>query len=261
MTFGEYLANPYGRGVGVAPTSLIKDTVMNALANDYPERITYQTFKVDDRQLIFLCRLPSRTKKAIYYDVVIQLDLTAVEDNVKIGINRCPFKCFSNSPSFYYTYANVFEENDLFCAWLKRKYDRKIMRRKPVVRNPSQIVGYERTVYTCMQVLLDETRHHAATELYNRARKTTFREIAKLIQTQDDVEDAYDRAPYTEKVQRQRDEAKQKRLQHEEKMEQIRQNPQSAARTRTTPVSSKTKRTSTTKKSGFISKIKKIGRR
>lgn len=261
LTFGDYLANPYGRGVGVAPTALIKDTVANALINDYPSEITFQTFKADDRQLIFLCRIPSRTKKAVNYDVVIQLDLSVVEDNVKISIARCPFRCFSNSPSFYYTYANVFQSHDLFCDWLKRKYERKIMRKKPIVRNPSQIVGYERTVYTCMYVILEKTRHKAATDLYNQAVKASYREMAKLIQSQDEVEDAYERAPYTEKVQKQKEETKVKREQHAQKMEAVRRNPQSSPRTSTVSSSARTKKSSRTKKTGFIGKIKSLGKK
>ena len=261
MIYCDYLANPYGRGAGVAPTAMIKDVVERSLEEDYPDRINVTPVKTEDRQLIFMCQLPSRTKKGIYYDVVIQLDLTAVDDNVRIGINRVPFKVFSNSPSFYYTYAKVFEDKSLFCDWLKRKYERKILRKAPVTRNPSFIVGYERTVYTCMYYILQKYRHSSAIEIFQKAPLTTYRLLAKNVQSQDEIEDAYERAPYVAKIQKKKDEAARKREEHKEKMEKIRKDPASSPHTKTTPTTAKSKSTAKSKKSSFISKIKKIGRR
>lgn len=258
MTFGEYLTNPYGRGVGVAPTSMIRDNVSRALSTEYPSPMTHEIYKTKDRQLIFHCHLPSRTKQNIFYDVIIQLDLSAVDDNTRIGINSCPFRCFSNSPSFYYTYAKVFEEKDLFCTWLKRKYDRKVMRKAPVTRNPSQIVGYERTVYTCMYVLLGQYRMKAAVDLYAKASQTSLKQLASIVHTQEEIELAYERAPLTKRLQKEKEEKQQKKKEHAENMSRIYRNPASSPRTRAVPTTSRTSRTAKTKTTAKSNRTKRI---
>lgn len=258
LTFGEYLTNPYGRGVGVAPTSMIRDSVTRALANEYPSPMTHEVYQMKDRQLIFHCHLPSRTKENVRYDVIIQLDLSNVDDHTRIGINSCPFQCFSNAPSFYYTYAKVFEERGLFCSWLKKKYERKIMRRAPVTRNPSQIVGYERTVYTCMYVLLSQYRTKAAIDILNKAPLATIKQLTALVKSQEEIELEYDRAPLIKRLQKEKEEKALKKKEHAETMSRMRRDPASSPRTKAVAKSAKSKRVQSTKRVSKSSKSKKI---
>lgn len=265
MTLGEYLANPYGKGSNVAPTTMIRDNVERELREAYPEPIQHSVYKTKDAQLIIHCKLPSRTKKGVHYDVVIELDCTSLDDNSKVSIGRLPFKVFSNSPSFYYTYAKVFEERGLFCTWLKRKYERKIMRKDPNVRNPARIVGYERTVYTCMWYIFQKLRGVHASELLNRSLLTTYREIAANVQTQDEIETKYANAADTEAVRKKKAEAeaarKAKEEARKEKLAAQGKNPNAVKASPKSPTTQKTSKSPKTKKSSFISKIKKIGRK
>lgn len=262
MTLGEYLANPYGRGSNVAPTTMIRDTVERELREDYPSPIVSSMFRTDNT-LIFHCKLPSRTKMNIYYDVVVELDCTGIDEKSRLSISRLPFRVFSNSPSFYYTYAKVFEERNLFCTWLKKKYERVIMRKDPKVRNPSNIVGYERTIYTCMYFLHHKYRNQTAANLLSTARRASYKDIAGNVQTQDTVEYRYDNAADTPAVRKKKDEAEAKRREREaarkEKLKAQGKDPNASP---SSPKSTQTKsvaKTTKTKKSGFISKIKKIG--
>lgn len=265
MTLGEYLSNPYGKGAAVSPTSLIRDSVERELRSAYPEPIQYMVNATKDRRLLIHVKLPSRTKKGVYYDIVIELDGADVPENSKASIAGMPFRVFSNSPSFYYTYAKVFEEKGLFCSWLKGKYERKIMRKDPEQRNPSKIVGYERTVYTSMWYVFQKLRSTHASDLLNSSIKVTQKEIASKVQTQDQVEYAYEHAADTEAVRKKkeaiaaakaaREEAKREKLAKSDKT------PNAVPATPKTTATPKTATTSKTKKTNFLSKIKKLGRR
>lgn len=265
MTLGEYLANPYGRGSNVAPTTMIRDTVERELREAYPSPIQYTIYATKESHLVIHCKLPSRTKKGIFYDIVIELDCANLGDKSKVSILHLPFQVFSNSPSFYYTYAKVFEERGLFCTWLKRKYERKIMRKDPNVRNPARIVGYERTIYTCMWYLSQKHRGEAASTILSNARFATYKEIASSIQSQDDVETAYAKAPDSDAVRAKKEKAEAERKAREEarkeKLKAQGKDPNAVKpSTKTTPVQ-KTAKSQKTKRSSLISKIKKIGRR
>lgn len=199
MLYGEYLANPYGKGASVSPSSVIKQNAMTELRAI--GKIPFSVFALRSNQLVFVCRLPSRKKK-MGYDVVIQVDLTESE-NSRQSIARFPFRVFSNSPSFYYTYAKAFQENDMFCDWLRRKYERKVMSKQSNSRNPQRIIGYERSIYLCMTYLNEHFRSTPAWNIYNQAEKASYQWIVDRISSQDDVEYAYEVAQDTpEEMQR-----------------------------------------------------------
>jgi hypothetical protein len=258
MTLGEYLTNPYGTGVGVAPTSLIKDTVTSDLNKYYPH-IPFTLYKTRDKHLIFHCKLPSRTKEAISYDVVIELDASN-EEMAHKGIAKLPMRVFSNSPSFYYTYAKVFDEKELLCPWLKKKYERQITRKEPKQRNPSRIVGYERTVYTCIFYIHQKMQGRSNLFIMQKASTIGYKELANQVRTQDEMEALYEKAPYTKAIREQKEKAAKEKAE-KELLKKRAEKPKSSNVVAKTATTGKTSKTGKTKKTGFISKIKKIGRK
>lgn len=267
MIYGDYLSNPYGALGNAAPSAMFKQFTEQQLKDDYPRSITYEIFSIEkDHQVVVHAHLPSRTKQGVTYDVLFQIDLSSLEAGQKIGFAKLPIKVFSNSPSFYYTFAKVFEERGAFCTWLKSKYERKIMRKEPEVRNPTRIIGYERTVYTCLTDFLQTHRNINAIELYNRGRKTTYREIARGVQSQEDIERQYDKAPYLPAIAKKKEEAAKKREEQKAARQAAashsnRSNTKSNGSIKTTSKAKSTSKTSTSKKSGIISRIKRIGKK
>lgn len=260
MTLGEYLSNPYGRGVGSFPVNMIRDTVEQQLKNDYPSPITYKTYAVKDNHLVIHCKLPSRSKKNIQYDIVIDLDISGAENQPRMSIGRYPFTVFSNSPSFYYTYAKVFREKGMLCDWLRRKYERKILRKSPEVRNPAQIVGYERSIYTCIYHVFQKERNRSALQIYQQSIEKKYREIAAMISSQDDIEAAYDRAPDSDAVRRKKEEAAaRKRALEEERRQKKAATPKypSKSQTKRVPTTQTSKKTGTTQKTKSSPKVKR----
>ena len=264
MIYGDYLSNPYGALGNAALSAMFKQFTEQQLKDDYPRGITYDIFSIEkDHQVVVHAHLSSRTKQGVTYDVLFQIDLSSLEAGQKIGFAKLPIKVFSNSPSFYYTFAKVFEERGAFCTWLKSKYERKIMRKEPEVRNPTRIIGYERTVYTCLTDFLQTHRNINAIELYNRGKKTSYREIARGVQSQEDIERQYDKAPYLPAIAKKKEEAA-KRREEQRAARQVtapRRPNTSNTSIKSSSKSKTTSKTSTSKKSGLISRIKKIGKK
>lgn len=256
MTLGEYLSNPYGKGVGSFPISMIRDTVETQLKHDYPQPITYKTYAVNDEHLVIHCKLPSRTKKNIQYDIVIDLDIRGAASQPRYSIGRYPFTIFSNSPSFYYTYAKVFREHDMLCEWLRGKYERKLLRKSPDVRNPAKIVGYERSIYTCIYHVFQKERNRSALQIWQQSVQKKYREIAAMVTKQEDIEEAYDRAPDTDVVRHKKEEAAAKRREQESRKRQNASfHPKGASST--SPTVKHTKTSQKTPKSRTTGKVKR----
>lgn len=267
MLYGDYLSNPYGALGNAAPSAMFRQITEQQLRDNYPSPITYQIYSIEkDHQVVVHCHMPSRTKQGISYDVVIQIDVSALNPGQKVSFNRCPIMVFSNSPSFYYTFAKVFEEKGAFCSWLKSKYERKIMRKEPETRNPARIIGYERTVYTCLMDFLQRNRNINAIELYNRGKKSSYREITKGVKTQEDIERAYERAPLLPQLAKEKEEVA-KRREEERAAKQAAASHSNRTNTRSSSSSSRSSKVKTTssssktKRGGIISKIKKIGKK
>ena len=214
-TLGEYLNNPFGKGEMGVPISMVRSSITQEINQYYP-RIDFELFATRDKQLIIHCHLPSKTKKNFTYDVIIQLDLTEAESS-RLTIARFPMRVFSNSPSFYYTYAQGFKDQDMFCTWLQRKYDRKVMRTPSKSRNPNRQTGYERTIYTCAYYVAHQLRSRPAIDIYNEAPVISYKDLVNRVASQDDLEYARDLAEDSDEVLRKKEEIAARKAEREKK--------------------------------------------
>ena len=262
MTVGDYLSNPYGRGVSAFSSSHIRDQVQQELSSNYPSPISYKIYGSKKNDIIIHCKLPSRTKAGISYDVVFQINISMANEKTRQTIARFPFKCFSNSPSFYYTFAKAYHEQDMICDWLWKKYDRKVRRKDAEVRNPSRIVGYERTIYTCLWYVYQQLRNQNVLDLYKRAIAASFGEIADQVATQEDIELRYEKAPYSDLYKRKKEEREKKRQAERQEREAKKQGrapvPNATAKTKKTGHTKTLSKSGSTKRTATSSKTKKI---
>ena len=251
MLIEEYFNYPYGRGPFTQSGAMVREKTASELVS-YPTRITYKSYRTNTDHLVFACKIPSRTKKNVFYDVVFDLDVSLTDPGSSVTILKAPFTVFSNSPSFYYTFANAFTQKDLLCTWLRPKYERRILRKSPVKRNPAKVVAYERTIYTCLYVIINDLRHRSLTSLMWAAPLRKYREIAKEIQSQDDVETKYERAEPIKKKEEPR-----VRETHSPKPSASQRENASAHPSKVKKVSS-SKSSSTSSRSKTVSKTKKL---
>ena len=119
------------------------------------KKIESDVYKEGDNY-IFHVKLPSESERDNTYDVVVEfspIDKTSLSDESIINYN---VKFFSNCPSFIFTYAYAYNDKGLFIDFLSKKLDELVLKNAPVVKNPMNIVNFEKSIYFACKYLVEE---------------------------------------------------------------------------------------------------------
>jgi hypothetical protein len=76
-------------------------------------------------------------------------------ENISEGIANGKVSVFSNSPSFLFTYAYVVNKDGFLITELKTKVSKKAISDKPSVTNPTEVYGFEKSIYFALLYLRD----------------------------------------------------------------------------------------------------------
>lgn len=190
MKLSEYVNNPMGKGSSVIPSKQIQSS-LNEQYEILKENIKMLPY-IKGNILIISVNVPSRHAKGLYYNVIFEFDLSNVADS-ESTINNLNFKCFSNCPSFTYTYANVFYNKGLLCPWLNKKYPKDIINKPPNVRNQFNIISYERSLYLAAKYIMNPSRNKLSFLKLVSVKTSNYQTISSKIRTSTEVEEEYKR--------------------------------------------------------------------
>ena len=150
------------------------------------DKIKVNYYLSRSRYLIYHVMIPSSTS-SMFYDVIFEFDLhNHQSDSV---INLIDFKCFSNSPSFIYTYANIFKHNGFLCKWTYPKYERATLNKEPKNRNAYKVINFEKSLFLAAKHITSLNRNRIAYAKMNATRINSTREILRNIKSQKEVTD------------------------------------------------------------------------
>jgi len=146
MTMKQYLQNPAGKGSSIIPNSAATKQKYLEEFNLLKENIVANWVKQGD---ILICHLkiPSAKNSRILYDVVYEFDTKDQVDFDGRNIDGVNVRMFSNCPSFLFTYAYVFYQNELGIKWLKSKLQSQFLKKPASQRNNYGIISYEKSIY------------------------------------------------------------------------------------------------------------------
>lgn len=157
QTLKEYLDNPMGKGsTAISNRNLIRENLDVRYKKLLKDNKDFKhTVYVEGHDYYFHFLIPSESERENTYDVIIHL--TEGDDDLKYDnfLYRYKVKFFSNCPSFTYTYAHVAFKYDRLINFLSKKYDKEVIKSAPVVRNPGEILNYEKSVYFACKYLID----------------------------------------------------------------------------------------------------------
>lgn len=151
MTLKDFLTNPSGKG----DTALNNKAIASILDGKYSKLIETKErlikcniYKVLTREVYYIhLVIPTETDRGNTYDVVIELSDIEGAHKRDTSIVNYETRFFSNAPSFAYTYAKVYKDNDLLIHSLYGKFDEQQIKGNPDVRNRYGIVGYDKYLY------------------------------------------------------------------------------------------------------------------
>lgn len=161
QTLKGFLDNPIGKGTSILPN---KELIVNDLKRrrgimiDKGKKFDVNVYhnEVTDNYFFHVI-VPSETQRDNTYDVVIQLSPPKTQTGIlkPPTIDKYEARFFSNSPSFVFTYAYIMNSNGLLVKFLAKKYDSIVLRQEPVVKNPTGVILYEKSIVFAILTILD----------------------------------------------------------------------------------------------------------
>lgn len=197
MTLADFLSNPSGKGDTALNTKAIAsmlDSKYERLMDNKGDKIVCKVYKVLAKEVYYVhLIIPTETERTNTYDVVIELsDLEGSHRNDS-SIARYDARFFSNTPSFAYTYAKVYLDNDLLIPQLEDKFEDEQISQNPDTRNRFGIVGYDKYLYFGVKYVYESKILNKLTLGYRALRYNPMLFIPK-IRTSEKIIQEYHRA-------------------------------------------------------------------
>ena len=184
MTINEYLQNPYGKGSSFSNITKQKED-LESQYNQYSNKFACKIYK-HQNNVIFHVIVPSVKKDFVTYDVVLEMNLDTKTAEA-VNVNDLEFKCFSNCPSFIFTYAHAFRQKGLLCHWFENKYRKEVKKNTANIKNQYGIIGLERSLYLACIYLKKTglTRDNVITTISKKV--SSYSVIANGVRSQDEI--------------------------------------------------------------------------
>lgn len=206
ITISEFMNNPAGKGSNIIPN---RQLIIDDFRRRYKQILEHHKFDVtiykNKEDYFFHVIVPSEDKdKDVTYDVVIQFTMADEDFKNDISLNRYFVKFFSNCPSFTFTYTYVYAENDLLADGFQVKYRDEVLDAPPVVRNPNEVISFEKSTYFACLHLLDKNVYMNKLYLNTHIRSTNIDALIKKIRTTDTILMQYKRAQNKQKKEKEK---------------------------------------------------------
>lgn len=184
----DYFNNPAGTGsAAITNRELVRGDLerrFNELYKNKKDLFLGNVYKNKDEYFIHVV-IPSESKERNNtYDVVVKF---IPNDNVSSRntntVKDYGIQLFSNSPSFTFTYAYVFEKEGLLVPELKNKFRDETFQ-PPTTRNPYEGINYEKTIFFGLMYIL-QNQHLLSKTLLARGRSLS--QLNRVVRTTDTV--------------------------------------------------------------------------
>lgn len=173
-SFKDYISNPLGAKNTVFSS---REMYKNLYTNKFNlimlrenGKIDYKLYKDKNNYYIHL-KIPSEQIKEFYYDIVIQF-VPQKSSELEMSLDNYVAKYYSNDPSFVFTFAHAFIENNMFITDLKPKMSKLAVKKVAQEKNPDNQIGYVKTLYFAYLFMksrgLFRKVHYTAAEKYDK---------------------------------------------------------------------------------------------
>lgn len=176
MKFDEYISNPMGKKNAVFGNremyrSLYTEKLDKIMVREMG-KVDYELY-VGKTEFYIHFKIPSETVPNFYYDTVIMFYTEDEKLYSARTLKDYDVKFYSNDPSFVYTFAHAFLENDLFIRDLVPRMSKEAVKKVAVEKNPRNEVGYVKSIYFAYLLanrygLFNKVKFEAYAKKYNR---------------------------------------------------------------------------------------------
>lgn len=199
MTLAEYLDNPMGKGDSSLPN---KQMILVGLNAKYDSLISKKEkeFKLHAYQnpyaseVYFHLVIPTETDRDNTYDVVFRFFDPDRKHKGELSIRNYEVQMFSNTPSFAYTFAYVYNQYGLMIPMFQSKLGDQIFGSAPVVRNKFEIVNFDKYLFFGAKFLLDSKWYLNRAYLDTNARPLKEEKLLRDVRSLKTIRKEYDEA-------------------------------------------------------------------
>ena len=205
FTLASFLNNPTGdAGTNAIARKLVLEQYSNQMNALLKAGRKFDTKMVQAGQSLFIkVDIPSETFKDFHYEVVIEF---VDADLSKTTLNDTNIRFFSNSPSFTFTYANVFDLFGLLSLPFKKKYTAKVFEELPDTRNPDFQTFYEKSITMALLWIRENGLLNISSNKTNY-RRMPLGKIAELVSTAEQKVEEYKELRKTESETKKKEKA------------------------------------------------------
>lgn len=142
--------------------------------------------EIDGAYLVHI-KVGSDSNANVFYDVILLFftdDPTIKKD---ISFRRYYVQFFSNSPSFIYQYATLYQENGMMIDMLADKLDQLYAGKKPEKTNPRNKLSYDKSIYAVCRWMQDHKISGFSKVGYMARKKKKKEDFFSDIKTFDDI--------------------------------------------------------------------------
>lgn len=151
QTLNEFITNPFGNA------NYGKQTEYEREFKRIEKKMVIAAYcQVDDNYMIHI-KIPSTSKQGQMYDVVI---LFFTDDNSvkrELTVKNYYIKFFSNSPSFIYKYAALYNKHGFLIDMLYDKLDKGYIDKLPDKTNSNHDMYYDKSIYCACRLLQENS--------------------------------------------------------------------------------------------------------
>jgi hypothetical protein len=152
QTLSEFIFSPFNNA-----GNLQRDNRYDAMYRKFiSENKIYvkATTKIED-SYYYLIKIPSESQKdsKVEYDVVIRFFTDNERDKKSENLRNYYIQFFSNSPSFIYTYAYIYNKRGYLVDTMYRKLDANYIDTPPTKTNADMTLTYDKSIYYACRYL------------------------------------------------------------------------------------------------------------
>ena len=158
QTISQFISSPFNRGGGDASEMQRFEDTFNKLSSEGKIKAVHAC-KVVDSYFIHI-KVASESTSGSLYDVVVKFftDNKKVESDAHLRNYYLQF--FSNSPSFIYKYAYLYNKNKYLIEALYNKLDADYINTPPNISNEKMKMSYDKSLYCACRYLADTKATH-----------------------------------------------------------------------------------------------------
>jgi CRISPR/Cas system CMR-associated protein Cmr5 small subunit len=146
LNLHDLLYKPYGSGAAALdPQPLLADLRTRYMQLSSKPRLSMAMRNAQTGEIAVHVKIPSEHVRDFTYDVVMAFT-PRVDGRYPRSLFYWPLQVYSNSPAFTFTYAYVTNKNNWLVSWLTSHVGSYALKEPPIIRNPVEILGLEKTI-------------------------------------------------------------------------------------------------------------------